>query len=332
MTLKNYYEKIRASKQEKLFHEVILQIGNCQDMNAKTSNGELAVKILDEYMRSFQTRNIHMRVFSAHLHMDEATPHLHIDFIPFTTGSKRGLDTRVSLKQALSAQGFKGGSRNENEWNQWVLAEKEQLSAVMERHGVEWEQKGTKERHLSILDYEKKMRAAEVAELETKVEDLQDNIQENQKSADEMHMRLIRLQKWENLIGLTVDRYDNDPKWKLPEPKKLMTSSAYKNKMVVPFVTELKTVIRSIVAQYIRLKSTANELKGKLSHAHAENERLVGKVNFEQKENAKLYEVAKDFKRVRNALGNERTNSIIEKSKAEEKVKKRISRGRGYGR
>ena len=30
-----------------------------------------------------------------YLHMDEASPHLHIDFVPYTTGSKRGLDTRV---------------------------------------------------------------------------------------------------------------------------------------------------------------------------------------------------------------------------------------------
>lgn len=58
--------------------------------------------------------------------MDEATLHLHIDFVSFTTGSKRGLDTRVSLKQTLAAQGFKGGSRSETEWNQWVQSEKEQ--------------------------------------------------------------------------------------------------------------------------------------------------------------------------------------------------------------
>ena len=75
--------------------------------------------------------------------MDEATPHLHIDFVPFTTGSKRGLDTRVSLKQALAAQGFKGGTRGDTEWSQWVRSEKEQLAAVMERHGIEWEDKGT---------------------------------------------------------------------------------------------------------------------------------------------------------------------------------------------
>ena len=53
-------------------------------------------------MRDFQRRNPTLRVFSAHLHMDEATPHLHIDFIPYTTGSKRGLETRVPLKKALA--------------------------------------------------------------------------------------------------------------------------------------------------------------------------------------------------------------------------------------
>ena len=56
----------------------------------------LAAKILDEYMQDFQQRNPTLRVFSAYLHMDEATPHLQIDFIPYTTGSKRGLETRVS--------------------------------------------------------------------------------------------------------------------------------------------------------------------------------------------------------------------------------------------
>ena len=32
----NYYEKIRQGKQEKLFHEVIFQIGNCEDMAVGT--------------------------------------------------------------------------------------------------------------------------------------------------------------------------------------------------------------------------------------------------------------------------------------------------------
>ena len=49
----NYYEKIRRSKQEKLFHEVIFQIGNKDDMNAKSEDGLLAKRILTEFMGEF---------------------------------------------------------------------------------------------------------------------------------------------------------------------------------------------------------------------------------------------------------------------------------------
>ena len=137
--IEDYYEKIRSGRQEKPFHEIILQIGDKDTMGAETEEGQFAAKILDEYMQDFQRRNPTLRVFSAHLHMDEATPHLHIDFIPYATGSKRGLDTRVSLKQALSALGFKGGTRRETELNQWVVSEKQQLASIMLEHGIEWE-------------------------------------------------------------------------------------------------------------------------------------------------------------------------------------------------
>ena len=80
----NYYEKIRQGKQEKLFHEVIFQIGNREDMAVGTAEGDLAVKILDEYVKDFQKRNATLRVFGCYLHQDESTPHLHIDFIPYT--------------------------------------------------------------------------------------------------------------------------------------------------------------------------------------------------------------------------------------------------------
>ena len=102
----DYYEKIRTGKQEKLFHEVILQIGNMEDMHATSEKGQLAKTVLDKYMRGFQERNPNLRVFSSHLHMDEATPHLHIDFVPFTIGSKRGLETRVSLKKSSCCTRF----------------------------------------------------------------------------------------------------------------------------------------------------------------------------------------------------------------------------------
>ena len=165
----NYYEKIRQSKQEKLFHEVILQIGNKDDTNAKSEEGQLAKEILIEFMEDFQKRNPNLYVFSAHLHMDEETPHVHIDFVPFIRNSKRGLDTRVSLKGALAEQGFKGGTRSATEWNQWMESEKQELSKVAERYGVRWKQLGTHNKHLSVLDFEKQERAKEVEKLEKAV-------------------------------------------------------------------------------------------------------------------------------------------------------------------
>lgn len=162
----DYYEKIRRGKQEKLFYEVIFQIGNKDDMNVQSNEGQLAKEILCEFMEQFQKRNPNLYVFSSHLHMDEQTPHIHIDFVPFICNSKRGLDTRVSLKGALSEQGFKGGTRGMTEWNEWIKAEKQELSKVMGRRGVQWKQLGTHNKHLSVLDYEKQERQKEVAELE----------------------------------------------------------------------------------------------------------------------------------------------------------------------
>ena len=189
----DYYEKICSGKQEKPFHEIILQIGNKDDMGAKTGDGQLAAKILDEYMQDFQRRNPTLRVFSAHLHMDEATPHLHIDFIPYTTGSKRGLETRVSLKKALAELGFKGGTRSETERNQWVVAEKERLAEIMLQHGIEWEKKGTHEKHLSVLDFEKQERQKEIAELEQTISGSKEEL------SDILHQQIAAGQETEQI-------------------------------------------------------------------------------------------------------------------------------------
>lgn len=171
--IENYYEKICAGDQEKPFYEVIFQIGNKDDMAAAEQNGELARTVLDKFMRSFQERNPQLHVFSAHLHMDEATPHLHIDFIPFTIGSKRGLSTRVSLKQALADQGITGEGRSETERAKWVQSEKKALAAIMLEHGIEWEQKGEHREHLSVLEYKREQRTQELAKLEQTIERVQ---------------------------------------------------------------------------------------------------------------------------------------------------------------
>ena len=172
----NYYEKIRASKQEKLFHELIVQIGNRDDTNCNMLESVYAQSALEDYMLGFQERNPNLRVFNAVMHLDEETPHLHIDYVPFSTGNKRGLSTKVSLKGALKAQGFVGTGRFDTEWKRWVEREKQCLAEIMERYQMKWLQKGTHEKHLSVYDFEKKMRKAEVEELEQEISGQKDKI------------------------------------------------------------------------------------------------------------------------------------------------------------
>ena len=313
--IKNYYEKIRTSKQEKPFHEVIFQIGNKDDMNAQSEEGQLAAKILDEFMKGFQKRNPNLHVFSAHLHMDEATPHLHVDFVPFTTGSKRGLETRVSLKQALAAQGFTGGTRTETEWNQWIQSEKEELALVMERHGVEWEQKGTHEKHLSVLEYEKKMRAAEVAELDNLIE-------QKQSTAKSLDQQIEDLSKGEEFIIATIERFDNDPEWKLPEPSGLMTAKAYMQKLVIPFVTKLKNFARKALTLYYQAVSDIAEKNRTIRSLRGNYWNAKDFADRANEENQQLRADLKDYDILRKFLGDAKTDKLIQQAKDAEVAKR----------
>ena len=351
----DYYDKICFGKQEKPFHEIILQIGDKDNMGATTENGQLAAKVLDEYMRDFQRRNPTLRVFSAYLHMDEATPHLHIDFVPYTTGSKRGLDTRVSLKQALSALGFKGGTRSETELNQWVQHEKKQLAEIMLERGIEWEQKGTHEKHLSVLDFKKKERAKEVAELEAKKESLEEhnvailetsekwlgeleNLEQEIHSAQEIREeadKKVEVAKKEaaryekklaEIAPMVKDmerfavKYSYDPEEVLPEAGTLEIGKSYREKKAKPLIGKIITVLRAVYREYLSVSNRFEKLQDAYNREQDRNERLKNRLEEFLGENRELRTIATDFGRVRTVMGAEQVNAVIDRAKQQEQI------------
>lgn len=321
--IENYYEKIRNSKQEKPFHELILQIGDKENMSAESENGEIARQILDEYYRGFQERNPQLKVFSAHLHMDEATPHLHIDFVPFTTGSKRGLDTRVSLKQALAAQGFKGGTRGDTEWNQWVSAEKSALAFVMERHGIEWEHKGTHEKHLSILDYKKQEREKEIAVLDNQLAEKKDEFRV-------MADRIENFDNGEKALQKLDESIMNEPEYQLPEPPAMMSARSYKAKFVEPLIARFKSLISTLFARYFKALDSYHRLNITNGNLYRENEKL-SKVNEKlSRENENLRAENRDYKLLRKVFGHKQIDDLLDRAKSEKQSKQREKRFRNY--
>ena len=313
--IENYYEKIRSGKQEKPFHEIILQVGNKDDMSADSDEGRLAAAVLDEYMRAFQERNPNLRVFSAHLHMDEATPHLHIDFVPFTTGSKRGLDTRVSLKQALAAQGFKGGTRGDTEWSQWVRSEKEQLSAVMERHGIEWEDKGTHDKHLSVLDYKKEQRAKEIAALETVKAEKERQVESQERRLKELAPAVKSMER------LAAD-FSADPEEILPEAGTLESAKSYREKKAKPLLAKIVKVLRSLYRAYMELRGKFDRLQGDYDRVREGNAHLSDRLMEVKLENKKLRQISADYTRVKRVFGPEQVAAAVEADKQREQVEK----------
>lgn len=319
--IKNYYDKTCNSKQEKPFHEIILQIGNKEDMSAESENGQLAKQVLDEYFRGFQERNPQLRVFSAHLHMDEATPHIHIDFVPFTTGSKRGLETRVSLKQALAAQGFKGGTRSDTEWNQWVQSEKEQIAAVMERYGIEWEHKGTHEKHLSVLEYKKQEREKEIEQLDNQLAEKKDEFVSVQN----------RIQNYDNgtkVITELEQRIENDSEYQLPDPPALMSAKSYKMKFVEPLIKKLKAVIKEVFFRYYKARDDYNRLNVTNGTLYRDNEKLT-KINAKLTgENENLRAENRDYKLLRKVFGSKQIDNLLEQAREKQQSNQREKRFR----
>lgn len=345
----DYYEKIRSGKQEKLFHEVIIQIGDKDNMGSETMEGQLAAKILDEYMKGFQERNPTLRVFAAHLHLDEATPHLHIDFIPYVTGSKRGLDTRVSLKQALSSLGFKGGSRSETELNQWVQSEKEKLAMVMRENEIEWEQKGTHETHLSVLDYKKKVREQEVEELtehkkllEHNLHDISECVNEIQKEKEQvekeretviqktevLEKRFSALNSKAGLVDSHAREYGYYPEEWLPEAGTLESAKSYR-KRIFPLVKKIANMIQALYSKCLDLKNKNQKLSDRNLDLENRVDRLREEISVIKKENIALLNVAYDMNRVVAVLGENKVKEAIEVAKhleqanAKQKIKKR---------
>lgn len=313
----DYYEKIRTGKQEKLFEELIIQIGNKDDMNASSENGQLARQMLDEYMQSFQQRNPTLRVFSAHLHMDEATPHLHIDFIPFTTGSKRGLETRVSLKKALETLGFTGGTKSHTELNQWIEAEKQVLASIMARHDIEWEQKGTHEEHLSVLDYKKQERSKEVAALKNQIDTLQEQTAVAATTLSEKREQLDDIAPIFKNTEKFVRKYD-DPERLLPEAGILESGKAFREKKALPILGKLLKYARSLFRENTELKAKVQKLEKENTAFKSANWNQTHEMVRLKMENQELHKAKDKLDALVGRIGNDVLQKLLKETPKEQ--------------
>ena len=242
----DYREHIRHGRQEKEFYEVIFQVGNMDDTPVGSDAAKTATEILREFTEGFIKRNPHIRVFNAVIHLDEATPHVHIDFVPFATGQKRGLPTRNTLSKALEQQSFKGEGKLETNTKMWIEREKQELAAVMLTRGIEWEQLGTHNEHLSVLDYKKQERQKELKDLDSKT-----------KSAEWV---LNQREKLLSDIETTIDRLDGEYQEKRDTIESMDTEIAVKQSEVTQVTEELTVAANQLAEQQTLIAESAGKV------------------------------------------------------------------------
>ncbi len=294
-------------------------------MAVGTDEGDLAVKVLNGYVKDFQKRNPTLRVFSCYLHQDEATPHLHIDFIPYVTGWKgKGMDTRVSLKQSLKSLGFQGGNKHDTELNQWINHEKEVLAEIAKQYGIEWEQKGTHEEHLDVYNFKKKERKKEVQKLEQEKESLtveneeltaqiaesrvdiqalKDDKeqaikakQEAEQKAGNAEKELKSLEERREQLQPIMDNVSKEikeygtVKTLLPEAGTLERAVTYRDKKIKPLFIQLKNKVAVMVAQVKKLTKEVENWKGKYQKLKQKYNAIQRELDDIRKDNQKLSE------------------------------------------
>ena len=225
----------------------------------------------------------------------------------------------------------------------------------MLEHGIEWEQKGTHEKHLSVLDFKKKERAKEVAELEAKKESLEEhnvailetsekwlgeleNLEQEIYSAQEVREEADKKaevakkqaaryeKKLAEIAPMVKDmerfavKYSYDSEEVLPEAGTLESGKSYREKKAKPLIEKIITILRSVYREYLSVSNRFEKLQDAYNREQDRNERLKNRLEESLGENRELRTIATDFGRVRAVMGAEQVNAVIDRAKQQEQI------------
>lgn len=279
--IEDYYEKVRQSKNgEKLFHEIIVQVGDMEDSGADTEDFKKCRDVLDLYMKYFQERNPHIHVFNAVMHLDESTPHLHIDFIPIGEGYKRGLAVKNSLNKAMEpyAVSDKVGIVG------WYEREREVLTECAKRYNIKITHKNEHRRDLSLPEYKKTME--ELERLKEAKKELKNDIEELEhiKIDSNLEKREISELKPKKVLG-RVSLEDYEELRKVTENyRSKLTLIEVENKELKREIKRAKTDRQGAAKEVDQLKRELFESKEEVKRLNKERERFKKQIEHQMEQ------------------------------------------------
>lgn len=297
--IKNYYEHISRSKQEKPFYEFVVAFGNMNDKD--TDIYPVLQRCLDEYITNFDERNPNFKVFQKIVHLDEkGIDHAHLDFIPVSTHNKRGLSVKNSFRGALKEMGYTGKTA----FLDWRQSEEKYMAEILERHGLEFERGSGRDEHLNVRQYQ----------------------------AEAREINRLAQQKLKNmeLPSIPEPEIKTNPITK-SESVKLSKAEFDKIKQVIDYQ---QTQITSLEAQKSDLSAKLKNVESKLDIARKkpymlENERLSAKLEKNKSKIDKFDEISIQNQQLKNQI-NTLNNLQVENNNLKLELEKEKQRSENF--
>lgn len=100
-------------------------------------------------------------------------------------------------------------------------------------------------------------------------------------------------------LECNIHAYDEDDKWRLPEPTALMSAKAHRQKNAIPLVEKLKEIVKSLTIKCVDLMEQIKQLKAKVTKQAEDIDFYKSKVHQQYVKLEQLQEKADDFECVK---------------------------------
>ena len=205
--IKDYYSKVKHSKNQRTQVEFIIQVGNIDDYkndkNRITSSlWQNSKKILENYFDGFQKRNPNLIPYNAVIHMDEqGAPHLHLNVVPVAhlKNVKRGLTVKPSLDRALGEEGYqKDPKDSRSQFKAFQHAEAQALADEALVFGID-RKAGITNKLKDVHQYKQAMR--EIDELEVQKQQVDTQLRNKQAQIESLDQRELEVTRREQVVA-----------------------------------------------------------------------------------------------------------------------------------
>lgn len=240
--IKDYYEHINRSKQEKTCYELIVQIGSIEN-KSDLMEYERIQSALDKYNCTFQERNPNFKVIQQITHRDEeGMDHTHIMFVPISTGNKRGLEVKNSISGALKEMGY-----GRNGFDKWRETEMASMDSIMKEYGLSLELGDGRSEHLNVRQYREYKKYEQMADQKLELlQNVQKRIISSENELSELQYQKNQIEAHNAQKTALMERYESEIK-ELEQKKEILMRNPNRE---VAENAQIKQIIQDTVNVY----------------------------------------------------------------------------------